>query len=91
MHIACYLHAMANLQIRDLPEDLHDELRRRAEKSSTSVRGYVIELIRRDQAHASPQDWLEEIGSRGRIDLGEPAADLIRAAREEQRGGAERS
>jgi antitoxin FitA len=82
---------MAHLQIRDLPEDLHEELRRRADQASTSVRGYVIELIRRDQALASPQDWLEEIGSHEPIELGEPAAELIRAAREERLAGADRS
>jgi antitoxin FitA len=80
---------VANLQIKDLPDDLHDELRRRAEQSSTSIRAYVIELIRRDQALASPLDWLEEIRSRQPIDLGEPASELIRAAREEHLGGAD--
>jgi hypothetical protein len=49
----------------------------------------VIELIRRDQALAAPQDWLEEIGSQEPIDLGEPAAELIRAARKERLGGAD--
>lgn len=82
---------MGNLQIRDMPEDLHNELRRRAEQSSTSVRGYVIQLIRRDQALASPRDWLQEIGEHEPIDLGEPAAELVRAAREERLHGADGS
>jgi antitoxin FitA len=91
VQLACYRHAIANLQIKNLPEDLHAELRRRAEQSSTSVRGYVIDLIRRDQELPSPQDWLNEIAGPRPIDLGESAAELIHAAREERFDGAERN
>lgn len=40
---------MPNLQIKNVPEDVHAELRRRAELEGTTVRDYVLGMIRRDQ------------------------------------------
>ena len=52
---------MAHLQIKNLPEDMHEELRRRAADRSESVRDYVLDLIRRDLSLPTFEDWIEEI------------------------------
>jgi len=46
------------LQIKDIPEPLHAELRRRSAARNQTMRDYVLELIRRDQALPAPEDWL---------------------------------
>ena len=54
---------MANLQIKNVPEDLHGELRRRAKARKMTVRDYVLELIERDRVRSSMQEWLDELAS----------------------------
>ena len=61
MPIACSDEAMSNLQIKNVPETVHTELRRRAEQAGLSLRDYMLRLIRRDLALPSVQDWLAEI------------------------------
>lgn len=80
---------MANLQIKDLPADLHGELRRRAEQAGTSVRGYVIELIRRDQALPSSREWLERLERLEPVEPGLPVAEILRAGRDQRLGNAD--
>lgn len=75
---------MANLQIKNLPEDMHEELRKRAEERRMSMRDYVLELIERDQRLPTVNQWL------GEIEQDEPGGDgvdvvaLIRDGREER-------
>lgn len=75
---------MANLQIKDLPEDLHEELRRRARFEGISVRDYVLRMIRNDQAYPSRAEWAEEMRNREPLPLGGNAAAQVRADREER-------
>ncbi len=73
---------MANLQIKDLPEDLHEELRRRARFEGISVRDYVLRMIRHDQEYPSRAEWAEEMRNREPIPMGGDPAAQIRADRE---------
>ncbi len=77
---------MANLQIKDLPDDVHDELRRRAHMAGGSMRDYVLRLILADQAVPSREEWLARIRARPRIDLDTPVADLVAADRRARYG-----
>lgn len=78
---------MANLQIKDLPEELHDELRRRARKEGLSIRTYLLRLIESDQALPTRAEWWERIRSRRHVDIGGAVADLVAADRERSDGG----
>lgn len=82
---------MANLQIKDLPEPLHEELRRRAAQSRGSVRDYVLRLIERDQALPSQQDWLDELATDEPVPFSGSTVDLIREGREERDDQLERA
>ena len=43
MLLSCYCHAMSNLQVKNVPEAVHDELRRRADARGITLRdGGVI-------------------------------------------------
>lgn len=75
---------MANLQIKDLPDDLHEELRRRARMEGLTVRAYVERLIRTDQALPPRAEWFARVRARRRVDIGGPVAGLIRADRGER-------
>ncbi len=75
---------MANLQIKNVPEDLHDELRKRAEARRTSMRDYVLELIERDQRLPTINQWLDEIERDEPGDAGVDVVELIRDGREER-------
>lgn len=76
---------MGNLQIKNVPEDVHDELRRRASKRRMTVRDYLLEMIERDQATPTMDEWLKLVAADPKVDIpaGE-AARLIREGREER-------
>lgn len=84
----CYIHPVANLQIKDLPEPVHDELRRRARLEGVTVRTYVLDLIAADQAMPPRSEWFSRLRHRRPVDLGGPVADLIRADRDSRSGHA---
>jgi len=77
---------MANLQIKDLPDDVHDELRRRARLAGGSMRDYVLQLLLADQATPSRDEWLARIRARPRVELDQPVATLIAADRQARYG-----
>ena len=78
---------VANFQIKNVPSQLHEELRRRARQSGKTLRDYVLDLIRRDQLLPTAEDWLTELRTMPRIDLGSiDVADIIREGREEREG-----
>ncbi len=68
---------MANLQIKNLPDDVHHELRRRARLAGVTIRTYVERLIAADQPLPPPSEWLVRVRSRRPVDLGRPVADWV--------------
>jgi len=57
MLAACYAHAVAALQIKDVPHDLHDKARPRAEQLDLTLGDYVLSLIRRDLERNKSREW----------------------------------
>lgn len=76
---------MAAIQVKDVPEDLHEALRRRAAERGMTLGQYLLELIRRDLRRPRLLEWAEAhptIEERtGRVIDG---ADALRQAREER-------
>lgn len=75
---------MANLQVKNVPEDIHAELRRRAELRGVTLREYVLDLLRRDQARPSKEEWLRHHQTLPRTVLDRPIDELIREDREQR-------
>lgn len=75
---------MGNLQIKNVPVDLHDELRRRADGRGMTLRDYVLDLLRRETSRPDLDEWLDRVASRPRVTLTESAVDLVHAARAER-------
>ena len=69
------------IQVRNVSDKLHRELTRRARASGESLTEYVERILEREVARPLPQELFDRIARRPRVDLGEPAADLIRKER----------
>jgi plasmid stability protein len=76
---------MGAIQVKDVPEELHEALRRRAIEEGMSLADYVLDLIRRDLGVPSRREWFERLATREPVNLrpGE-AAEMIRAERAER-------
>ena len=76
---------MGAIQVKDVPEELHEALRRRAVEQGMTLADYVLDLIRRDLGVPSRWEWFERLATREPVKLrpGE-AAEMIRAERAER-------
>ena len=62
MLIACDALFMSNVQVKNLDEELHEQLRARASAEGTTISDYVLELIRRDLRVPRRRQWLDDVG-----------------------------
>lgn len=79
-----YTPGVANLQVRNMPAELHDELRRRAKARGISLRDLVLEMLTHSCSTPDLDSWLARLRTHEPVDLGVSAAELIRAEREER-------
>ncbi len=70
--------------IRDLPDEVHAELTRRAAHVDMSLRAYLCDLLSVHVAVPSMSNWLRRLDDLGPAQLGGPTGpDLVAAARAE--------
>jgi antitoxin FitA len=69
---------MPNLLVRDLPDDVHAALQRRAERRGQSLQQFVTAELRRLAQRPSVEEVLDRIERRrgGHIGLGQAVEDL---------------
>jgi antitoxin FitA len=71
---------MVNLTIRDVPDDVRDELASRAARSGRSMQEYVLASLRELVSHPDQAEVLDRIRRRARtmpeIDMDSVLADL---------------
>ena len=70
------------VQVRNVPEDLHRQLKARAAMEGLSISDYVLREIRKSLERPSRHDVLERLRARARPTLRQSAADLVRAERD---------
>jgi plasmid stability protein len=75
---ACHHHAMANLQIKNLPDALHQRLRDYAQKHHRTISDIALAAIERELAR---YDGHEKLSQRPATDLGGSAASLLEQER----------
>lgn len=70
---------MPNVLIRDIPEDVHSSLQRRAERRGQSLQQYLAGELRRLAERPSLEEVLDRIGRHkgGRVGLRQAADDLV--------------
>jgi hypothetical protein len=76
---ACYWHAMANLQVKDVPEQLHRKIRACARRRGRTIREVVLEAVSRESAR---EEFRARLAKRAPVDLGRPAARSLEELRE---------
>ena len=75
----CYhIASMPNLLVRDVPEDIHAGLQRRAERSGQSLQQFLAGELRRIAERPSVDEVLDRIDRRrgGKVGLARAAEDL---------------
>jgi hypothetical protein len=75
---------MSIIQVKNVPPEMHGELRRRASQEGLTIRDYVLKLIERDQRLPSKADWLDRVAELEPVPVSVSAAEVIREAREER-------
>ena len=70
---------MPNVLIRNIPEDVHSSLQRRAERRGQSLQQYLAGELRRLAERPSLEEVLDRIGRHkgGRVGLRQAAEDLV--------------
>jgi antitoxin FitA len=74
---------MPSIQIKSVPEDVHAELRRRAEKAGKSLQEYLLGRLVEEARHPSLDDLLDRAGRHrgGRVSF-EFASEVVREDRD---------
>lgn len=65
---------MANLQVKNIPEELHERLRQHARKNNTTISQTVISAVERELERV---EWLDRLAERPETSLGVSAASVI--------------
>ncbi len=72
---------MANLQVKNVPDALHQRLRRHVHAHRRTLSNFVLEAIERELAR---NEWRDHLASRPRTDLGTTAASLLEEERQQR-------
>lgn len=81
---------MSAIQVKDVPPELHDALRRRAAEEGVDLRDFVLDVLRRELALPSQRSWLDALRHQPTTPGLPPAADLLHEAGAERGDGAGR-
>lgn len=83
---ACFhaVHMSKMIQIRNVPEGIHRQLKARAALEGMSMSLYILHEMEKALGRARRQDVLEAIARRPKVILDPPPADVIREGREER-------
>ena len=81
MPIAGHIHAMATLQVKNVPETLHQRLRRYAREHQCTLSDIVLIALERELAR---HEWHERLAQRPMTDLGVSAASLLEQDRQQR-------
>lgn len=65
---------MTNLQVRNMPEDLHRRLRLHARENNCTMSAVVLMAVQRELER---WEWRKRLVQRPKTDLGIPAAELL--------------
>jgi plasmid stability protein len=78
---ACHCHALANLQVKNVPDELNKRLHRYAEQQGRSIRDVVLEAVRRE---LDRRMFTERLRRRSTVKLKTSPAELLAAERRER-------
>jgi plasmid stability protein len=70
------------MQIRDVPDPIHRQLKARAAMSGLSLSDYLLAELKRTLERPTREELFERIARRGRVHLTEEPADVVRQERD---------
>lgn len=73
---------MKMIQIRNVPDDVHAELKARSAAAGMTLTDYLLRELTELAEHPTLQDVLARIRSREPVEISESSADAVRAERE---------
>ena len=73
---------MGMIQIRNVPDPLHRELKARAARSGRTLSDYLLDVVRQAASRPEPQELLARIRQRSPVYLEESPAEAVRRERE---------
>ena len=73
---------MTSLQIRNVPDELHRQLKARAAIEGRSLSEYALSELRRAMQRPTRRELVELVASFERISVKESAVDAVRAERD---------
>lgn len=75
---------MSALQLRDVPEDVHRELKVRAARAGQSLSEYALAILARHVATPTLDEIVDRVARRTPVEPSAPVGDLIRGERDAQ-------
>lgn len=72
---------MANIQVKKIPEKLHNQLRRYAREQDCTLSDIILEAIERE---VSRREWHKRFSARPSTQLRNSAAELLEAERRQR-------
>ena len=70
------------IQIRNVPDDLHRELKKRASRAGMTLSDYLQQLLERAVRRATPEEMRRRLEEREPVDPDEASAEAVRSERE---------
>lgn len=77
-----HVRSMSMIQIRNVPEALHRELKARAARAGMTLSDYLLDVVRRAAERPEPGDLLARIRERSPVYPSESPASAVRAERD---------
>lgn len=73
--------SMSMIQIRNVPQELHRELKARAARAGMTLSDYLMDVIRKAAERPEPEALLKRVRERAPVYPAESPADAVRAER----------
>jgi plasmid stability protein len=75
---------MGAIQVKNVPDELHDELRRRAADEGMSINDYLLRMLKVELSLPSTAEWFAELARTPTRAQGVDSAAAVRSARAER-------
>lgn len=76
---------MAALQVRNVPDDVHQLLRERAEKEGRTISEIVLSMLEREVRRPRMHDWLDLVAKTPSVDIStDEIVEMIHEGRSER-------
>jgi len=73
-----------NIQIRNVPDELHRTLKARAAMAGMSLSDYLMDYMRRLADRPTPEEMRARLARREPVRVSEPASQLLRRERDDE-------